>query len=304
LGEYTMALDDELKADPALSEQAPPDEPTFWRVRATPDDLAEAEPPPESPDWRQRYEQVFEGGLSVEWKIRERKFWLVHQIESGSEDFVDAGSVFGVYPGAGDEQVLKSLRVSAEVTRERLQLEPDIKFKAIEMDPCAPETQPPWWSRGDKGPIPAAERRAAAKGTQPWYWSFEGPIRAANEDASTVVELAKRIGSGPVERADDSSADKAVGDDDAFAAAVRCFYGDESSADKAVRDDCEAGEVSEEETGDEHPEITRDGEEPSMFRESLFRGIAKTLCPFCNGAVLYDPGGTMKAPLGGVKCFV
>lgn len=51
--------------------------------------------------WRQRYEQVFEGGLSIEWRARERKFWLVRQVESGSEDFVDAGAVFGVYPGLG-----------------------------------------------------------------------------------------------------------------------------------------------------------------------------------------------------------
>jgi hypothetical protein len=68
-----MALDDDLKG--AL-EQAPSGEPAFWRIEPSPHDPAGAGPR-ESPDWRQRYEQAFEGGLSIEWRARERKFWLV-----------------------------------------------------------------------------------------------------------------------------------------------------------------------------------------------------------------------------------
>jgi hypothetical protein len=97
--------------------------------------------PAQEPGWRQRYEKPFEGGLAVEWNRSHRWFWVRRQAESGSEDFVTDDAVmdaFAVDPGVGEEQIVEVLRIHAEFIRQSRQLDPDIKFKAIEIYPNDP----------------------------------------------------------------------------------------------------------------------------------------------------------------------
>jgi hypothetical protein len=95
-------------------------------------------------DWEHgaRYEEPLEGGLSIEWGTCWRQFWIVRQVESGSENFVDDGIALTLEVGAGREAILKWLRPYAEIARERRK-QPGIRFKAIEVDPHAPEEQHP-----------------------------------------------------------------------------------------------------------------------------------------------------------------
>ena len=100
----------------------------------------ETDPPPKEPDWREREEEYFEDGLyTIEWNTRCRWFWIVRQMARDSQVFVADPTRFSTDPGASKEQILSWLRSFAEVSRETHHLEPDIKFKAIEIDPHAPE---------------------------------------------------------------------------------------------------------------------------------------------------------------------
>ena len=104
----------------------------------------ETDPPPKEPDWRCRHEEDCEHGLCIEWNTRRRQFWIVRQTASGSEDYVDVGVVFEVAPGDGREAILENLRLHTE----HLGLDPDVRFKAIEVDPHARERQgrfPEWF---------------------------------------------------------------------------------------------------------------------------------------------------------------
>ena len=105
-------------------------------------EIIETDQPPE-PDWRRRYEENFEQGLSIEWNTRSRQFWIVRQAAGGSEDYVDVNVGFEVAPGDGRDAVLENLRVHAETTRKLYHPNPDIKFKAVEIDPYWPERQLP-----------------------------------------------------------------------------------------------------------------------------------------------------------------
>jgi hypothetical protein len=98
----------------------------------------ETDPPPEEPDWRERCEEWF-GDECIEWNTRCRPFLVAHQIDSGSEKFVDIGTVIYFGPGDGKEDILRNLRIHAEGERESRHLGPDIKFKAIEIGPSSPE---------------------------------------------------------------------------------------------------------------------------------------------------------------------
>jgi hypothetical protein len=93
--------------------------------------------PASRPDYG--FTKRFEGGMSVEWNLPERKFYIMRQTGSGSDRFVISG-VISFDPDAGGEQVLRFLQIYAKRTIEDAQLEPDIQFKAVELDPCAPET--------------------------------------------------------------------------------------------------------------------------------------------------------------------
>ena len=110
-----------------------------WRSMAS--GLSPTREPDPLPDWRQRYEQWFDN-LCIEWSTRERQFWIVRQV--GSEDFVDDGNFVCFEPGTSPEQILKFLRTYADVEREYRHLGPDIKFKAVEIDPQVPEEEQPW----------------------------------------------------------------------------------------------------------------------------------------------------------------
>jgi len=94
------------------------------------------------PEWDQRCEQPFEGGLSIEWSTKERHFWIVRQTESGSGDFVDDRACFCFEPGVGGERVSGWLRTHAEVRRSTSG-QPGIRYKAVEVDPHAPKEQHP-----------------------------------------------------------------------------------------------------------------------------------------------------------------
>src|SRR5580700_8137363 len=108
---------------------------------------SETDPPRNEPDWRCRHEEDFDHGLCIEWNTRRRQFWVVRQAASGSEEYVDVGVVFEVAPGDGREAILENLRMHTE------HLGLDVRFKAIEIDPYAPERQGkfPEWFFGSEG---------------------------------------------------------------------------------------------------------------------------------------------------------
>jgi hypothetical protein len=129
----------------------------------------ETDPPPErtqEPDWwRQRYEETFEGGLSIEWNAGARHFWMEHQSEIGSEDYVGEGDEYGFDPGCDKEQIVKLLRKLAKGRRKIHRLDPGIRFKFVEENPYAPDEQSPRFRYGPRTePPPRPERRLARCG--------------------------------------------------------------------------------------------------------------------------------------------
>src|SRR5208283_5432939 len=120
----------------------------FWRKRhhLDPDikfKVVETDPPPpppEEPDWRERREEWF-GDLCIEWNTGSRQFLVARQVASGSEDFAGIGTVVVSGPGDSREDILSNLRFHAEFDRESQRLSPDIKYKAVEIEPRAPVRQ-------------------------------------------------------------------------------------------------------------------------------------------------------------------